>query len=255
MLNKKDIIEICSDYSHLFKQNIKNMKYEAKGIFNSEMLLFVALTKYLNVKLIIESGRARGQSTKIIAENFKEQKYKIFSIEFVKYSPDVKVAFKRLEKYKNLFQIFGDSFSELPKLISEYCVVLIDGPKTGALSLTIQTLRNPLVKAVFLHDTHKDTLIRSKIESMFLKKFSSDETDYINRFESLDKDCWRDLSRYKRFKDWKPYEKGEKKMKSYFSTLTVIFNATESFDLKDENSKNVTKKPKKALHFSINTLF
>ncbi len=254
MLSKKEIIKICSDYSHFFKQSIKNMKYEAKGIFNSEMLLLVALTKHLNVNLIIESGRSRGQSTKIIAENFKDQKYKIFSIEFTKYSSDIRIAFERLKKYKNLVQIFGDSFKILPKLISEECVVLIDGPKTGALNLTFQTLQNPLVKAVFLHDTYKRSLNRNRIDFMFLNTFSSDDTKYIDKFRNLDKYCWIDLRRYKNYKDWGPYRRGNRKMASYFSTLTVLFNTTEGFMKEPQKSKLSPKKPKKVLKFSIKNL-
>ncbi len=58
VLNKEEIIKICTNHLATFKNSIKNMKYELKGIFNSEMLLFISLTHYFGVKLIIESGRA-----------------------------------------------------------------------------------------------------------------------------------------------------------------------------------------------------
>ena len=119
MLTKDKIVRICSGNLQKFKNIIGNTPYEIEGIFYSEMLLFVSLAKYFGVNLIIESGRARGQSTKIISECFKQPHYKIKSIESQKYSADVKVSYRRLKDYKNLKLIFGNSFDIIPKLITE----------------------------------------------------------------------------------------------------------------------------------------
>ncbi len=64
-MNKEDIIEICSKDVKRFIDLSKDLKYKKGGIFNSEMFLFVSLINHLNVKLIIESGRANGQSKKL----------------------------------------------------------------------------------------------------------------------------------------------------------------------------------------------
>lgn len=129
ILNKEEIIKICTNHLATFTNSIRNMKYELKGIFNSEMLLFISLTNYFGVKLIIESGRANGQSTKTIAEHFNKSDYRIYSIEYEKYSPDVKRSFNRLKQYKNVKFLFGDSFDLIPIIITEECCILIDGPK------------------------------------------------------------------------------------------------------------------------------
>jgi len=72
MLIKDEIIKVCLDNLPKFKEIIQEMRFENKGIFNSEMLLFISLVNYFGVNLIIESGRARGYSTQIIAEFFKK---------------------------------------------------------------------------------------------------------------------------------------------------------------------------------------
>ncbi len=222
---KEDIIQICKQYLSTYEETIKNLRYEPKGIFNSEMLLFISITKKLDVKLIIESGRARGQSTKIIAENFREKNYKVCSIEFVKFSPDVKTSLRRLKKYENLSLSFGNSFDVIPNLINKECCVLIDGPKTGAIQLGINSLTNPLVKAVFIHDLHKDSKQRIIAEKVFNNHFFTDDKDFVKQFKSIDKQCWVDQSKYKEFRNWAPYRKGNKIMKSYSSTLLIVQNS------------------------------
>lgn len=226
VLNKEEIIKICTNNLATFKNSIKNMKYELKGIFNSEMLLFISLTHYFGVKLIIESGRARGQSTKIIAENFNKLEYKIYSIEYNRYSSDVKHSFNRLKQYKNVNLFFGDSFELIPNLITEKCCILIDGPKdTAAINLGIECLENPLVKAVFIHDMSKDSLHRIWVEKIFSNYFFTDDSDYVAKFKILDKPCWFEHRKLRECRTCAPYRIKNKVSKSYFATLSVIFNS------------------------------
>ncbi len=247
MINKNKIIQICEEYLPRFEKSIKNLKFEPKGIFNSEMLLFTALTKKLGVKLIIESGRARGQSTKIIAENFKDPQNQIISVESLKYHPDARVAYKRLNHYTNLQLKFGNSFKLLPKLINGECCILIDGPKTGSLDLTIELLKNSLVKAVFIHDLHKDSKERKRAENLLNNHFFSDDMDYLHRFQNIDKQCWIDQRKSRRYRNWGPYHRDGKKMKSYSSTLLFVQNNNESVDITYySNESHYAKKSKKS---------
>lgn len=231
VLNKEEIIKICSNHLVTFKNSIKNIKYEIKGIFNSEMLLFISLTNYFGVKLIIESGRANGQSTKVIAENFNKLEYKIYSIEYNRYSSDVKHSFNRLKQYKNVNLLFGDSFELLSKLITEKCCILIDGPKgTAAINLAIECLKDPLVKAVFIHDMSKDSPHRTWVEKIFLNCFFTDDNDYVNKFKILDKSCWNEHRKIRECRTCAPYRIGDKELKSYFATLSVILNSDNFYN-------------------------
>lgn len=230
-LNKERILEICGNYFNSFKNILQSIqKFESKGIFNSEMLLFISLVKYFGIKLIIESGRAKGQSSQIIALSCKNSSYKIYSIEAETYSPDIKVAFNNLKNFKNLNLLFGNSFNIIPKLITEECCILIDGPKgAGAIRLAKILIEKPLVKAIFIHDLHKDSPYRLFAEKIFNNCFFTDDLDYIKKFRHLDQKCWLDQRQYQETKSWAPYRRDNKIMKSYSSTLSVIFNSENPF--------------------------
>ena len=231
-LDKEKIIEICSENLFNFERVVDGINYESKGIFNSEMLLFVSLVNYFNVKLIIESGRANGQSTKIIAKYFNNPEYRIISIEYAKYNPDVKNSYKKLKNFKNLKLLFGDSFKLLPNLITEESCVLIDGPKgLSALKLALDCFKNPFVKAVLIHDMHKDSQYRNIAEKVFPNHFFTDDKDYVKAFRRIDKKNWIKLRKYRDFRSWGPYLRGNKKFKSYSSTLMAAFNYSDSNDI------------------------
>ncbi|MFX1451704.1 MAG: hypothetical protein ACFFCM_12720 [Promethearchaeota archaeon] len=189
-LTQQKILSLCKNKLIRFEETIRDIKYEENGILNSEMLLFVSLVDFLKPKVIIESGRSRGQSTKIMSEYFKKSSYTIHSIEYNKYSEDVEISLKRLQGYRNLKLHFGDSFELIPKLINEESCILIDGPKDlYAINLAIKILYNPLVKAVFIHDVYKNSPYRPFIEKMFKYTFFSDDFDFNNMFKALDNNC------------------------------------------------------------------
>ena len=50
--------------------NTLTKKYEERGILHSEMLAICSICKKLNIDIIIESGRGRGQSTEILSKFF-----------------------------------------------------------------------------------------------------------------------------------------------------------------------------------------
>ena len=100
---------------------------------------------------IIESGRARAQSTLVLARLFPRAL--IVSLELGPTSSDVKIAAERLRESSNVDCRFGDSLLLLPKLVEAGDVVLIDGPKDfRALKLAFRLLRSGKPLAVFVHD-------------------------------------------------------------------------------------------------------
>lgn len=237
-----DIISICETEKDNFQELSKTFTYDIKGILNSEMLFICALSKELGVRDIIESGRARGNSTEIFAKYFESNTdVTISSVELSKYSQDSIVALERLRgRYDNLSLLYGNSFFLLPRLCSksESCTVLIDGPKGKyALILADRLLTYPSVKAVFIHDTHQDTNWRQMIERVYSNVFSSDDSEFVSRFKDLDAPCWKVYNTWEGFETWGPYTRDNVKMKSYGPTLTMILPEAGA-TTKLENSLN-----------------
>jgi predicted O-methyltransferase YrrM len=79
--------------------------------------MFVSLVSYLNPEIIIESGRARGFSTRVICEFFIDENKKIFSIEKDKYNRDFRYAENNLEYLYN-------KKCNFKKLLGKYIVSL-----------------------------------------------------------------------------------------------------------------------------------
>src|ERR1700693_2298390 len=77
------------------------------GIWESEMFLFYAAVKPFAPKQILESGRARGKSTMILALCFPESK--VVSVEFVRESENAIAAEKKLKNLENVELLYGDS--------------------------------------------------------------------------------------------------------------------------------------------------
>ncbi|MFX1555013.1 MAG: hypothetical protein ACFFBV_13890, partial [Promethearchaeota archaeon] len=135
-------------------------------------------------------------------------------------------------------------------LVREEGCVLIDGPKSGAINLAIDMLKNPLVKAIFIHDMHKDSIERNEAEKIFKDCFFTDDLDYVNKFKNLDKKAWLDQRKHREFQSWAPYKKDNKIMKSYASTLMLIFNSGNAFNLTQAtklSNKRFNKKRKRSL--------
>jgi hypothetical protein len=126
---------------------------------------------------LIESGRARGQSTLMLSLALPDRE--IVSIEFDRNSPDVPVAEARLRGRKNVTLLYGDARSLLPEMVREGDVVLIDGPKGfRSVRLAITLLASGRVSHVFVHDLSVGTPERNFINSNFPEALFSDCRDY-----------------------------------------------------------------------------
>lgn len=222
-MKKGTILKLCRDNYKNFEEVIINEYYQQRGILNSEALLIVSIISYFKVNQIIESGRARGYSTKIIAKFFKNNPdIKIISIDIDKLSEDSKYSEKALSRYENVEILYGDSNKIIPEKINQDCIVFIDGPKgSDAINLAVKLLSDKRVKAVMLHDLHKNTFQRNVSEIIFNNYFFSDDNDFIQLFKDFDSDCWNKLKEF----NIAPYFKDGKKMISYGGTLGVFFNS------------------------------
>src|SRR5438132_5088849 len=94
------------------------------GIWESEMFLFYAAVKPFAPKQILESGRARGKSTLILARCFADAR--IISIEYDRQSENAAAAEAKLKLCSNVELLYGDSREILPGRLQPGDAVLID---------------------------------------------------------------------------------------------------------------------------------
>jgi Methyltransferase domain len=154
------------------------------GIWESEMFLFYAAVKPFAPGQILESGRARGKSTLILARCFP--KSRIVSVEYERESENAPAAEAKLKNESNVQLLYGDSREILPEQLQAGDAVLIDGPKDfRALKLAVDLLRTEKPCAVFVHDFPPDSPPRKFVERNFPSAWFGDDP-LVQRFQSLD---------------------------------------------------------------------
>ena len=163
----------------------EGLSREMKGIRRSEMFFLYASIADLAPVRIIESGRARAQSTLVLSSLFP--KASIISIEFDAASPDIAVAAERLKKRTNVECRFGDSRLLLPELLQAGDVILIDGPKDfRAVKLALRLLRTGKPAVVFVHDLWLGSPVRCFVDRYLTTAFLSDHPEWVRRYSRLD---------------------------------------------------------------------
>lgn len=187
-----------------FARRLSGIPYEHKGILYSEMFFLWLCTRKNKPGRVIESGRARGQSTLVLARIFPDAE--IISIEHDKNSPDVAIAEERLREYKNVQLLFGDATKLLPAMVRQGDVVLIDGPKGfRGVRLAIQLLGSGKVDQVFLHDTTVHTPEREFLERYLPDSLYSDASVLAAGNHELDSLGKIDLPEALRYAEGLPY--------------------------------------------------
>ena len=186
-----------------FRACIAGIPYERKGILYSEMLFFSICARAASPRRILESGRARGQSTLILARCFPD--LDILSVEYDRNSPDVPVAAERLKDCPKVQQLFGDATQLLPSMTQPGDVALIDGPKGHrGLRLAISLLATGKVPMVFVHDTAHGTPERRFLETHFPETIFSDEAVIASVTHQLDAEAGDDIPAENRFHNGPP---------------------------------------------------
>jgi hypothetical protein len=127
--------------------------YEARGIIHSEMALLIYTVRQFGINRIIESGRARGQSTYLMAKYLPD--VEIHSVE-LRETPDSAYGIDRVKGFSNVTLYWGDGRDVLPWLADNSekpTAVLCDGPKGGqAVDVLLDCFSRPQVKVGFIHD-------------------------------------------------------------------------------------------------------
>ncbi len=201
--------------------------YEERGILNSEMLAACAVAQSLGAQIIIESGRARGQSTRTLARYFAGTGVRIISLELER-DADAQYAEEQLRPFPHVQLLYGDAFRTLPSLLERHAgqrvALLVDGPKgLPAIDLIDRAhSEHENVVASFLHDTRRQTPQRERLESGSYRAFFTDDPEYVETFGALDRACEPKAGQAITMHTWRPYMKGEDKIPSYGPTLAII---------------------------------
>jgi len=182
-----------------FQDLIAGIPYERKGILFSEMYFFWLLARTLQPRRILESGRARGQSTLVLSLCFPESE--IISVEYDRESPDVAIAAERLKGRDNVRQLFGDATTLLPDMARADDVAIVDGPKGyRGLRLALRMLDRGL-PMIFVHDTCIGSQERRYLNRRVPEAIYSDQAEIASHTHGLDQGMWDDLAPERRWTD------------------------------------------------------
>lgn len=149
--------------------------YQKKGMFYSEVYLFLTRCQHHAVDLIIESGVKFGMSTRLLASAWDGE---IISVD----QKPVLVSYPRVQL------LTGDSLKLLPQLLDERpqrrVGVLIDGPKgKAALGLKAACLQRAGCRLVAVHDAERS---RSAAVHSWDTAFQRSEAQRLDRFVSAE---------------------------------------------------------------------
>lgn len=199
--------------------------YEERGILHSEMLAVCGVCDRLGVGVIIESGRARGQSTRVLSDYFAGTPTRVMSLELMR-DADAAYGERALAGRGNVELLWGDAFELLPGLVREHAGervgVLLDGPKgSPALDLAEQAFAAG-ASCVLIHDMRRGTPQRSDAEGRALRAFFTDDEAYVREFGSLDASCAPGPGQPITPHTWRPGMKGHDRIESYGPTLVVL---------------------------------
>lgn len=148
------------------------------------MFLFFAAVKWCAPSQILESGRARGKSTLILARCFPDAR--IVSVELDRGTENAIAAENKLRGLPNVELLYGDSRTILPERLQPGDAVLIDGPKDfRAVELALEILRTGKPCAVFVHDFPPGAPWRRFVERHFPDAFFGDDP-LFEPFQVLD---------------------------------------------------------------------
>ena len=137
-------------------QDLAAEPYEPRGIIHSEMALILHGLRRLKIKRVIESGRARAQSTWVLSKYLPD--VDIHSIE-LRDDADARFGRERVGNLRNVTLYQGDGRELVPMLAwldERPTAILLDGPKgAAAVSILEQCFKRPHVRVGFIHDMRR----------------------------------------------------------------------------------------------------
>jgi hypothetical protein len=198
----------------------------------SELFIFTQLCELMGCSKVVESGRATGFGTEVLAKYFEDNEVEIVSVEKKPDTENAAIAERKLGEYDGLDLRYGDSRTVLPSIVDESTGVLIDGPKGDdalVLALEILDTEDPLFVAI--HDLHRDTFYRDLSELLFNNRLYTDDDLLVERFQEYDRSYFEwQKSHNPKEEHSGPYLKNGVKSTSYGPSLGVFFNGKDPFD-------------------------
>jgi len=200
--------------------------YEERGILHSEMLAACGTFETLDVDVVIESGRCRGQSTRILAEHFAGSRTAIVSIELMR-DENAEFAEARLRQHPHVELLYGDSEHLLPELLDRHrgkrIGLLLDGPKgVAAMNLADRLFAlSPDLLVACIHDMRIDFPQRAAADGYPFRAFFTDDAEFRRLYASLDDACLPsgEITPH----TWRPFKKGHEDIAGYGPTLGIFF--------------------------------
>ena len=148
------------------------------------MFLYYAVVRPIAPKQILESGRARGKSTLMLAKCFPDAR--IVSIELDHDTENARAAEAKLKPQANVDLLYGDSRALMLQRLQHGDAVLIDGPKDfRALKLTIDLLATKKPSVIFVHDFPRGSTVRKFVEKNWPNVFFGDDPAF-EKFREID---------------------------------------------------------------------
>ena len=137
-------------------RTLANEPYEARGILHSEIALILYVCERLQIECIIESGRARAQSTYLLAKYLPD--IELHSVELYE-GPDELYGRERVADLVNVTLHYGDGTKIVPWLAAQSAkptAILCDGPKGAkAVAILEQCFVYPQISVGFIHDMRR----------------------------------------------------------------------------------------------------
>lgn len=184
-ISHRTLMDRAHESIEYFRPAVDGLPVEKRGVAHTEMFFVYALGASLKPRQILESGRARGQSTLVLSRCFPDSR--IVSVEMDESSSDAKFALERLSSLKNVNLFFGDAREVLPAAMQPGDVVLIDGPKEfRAIKLALNLLRTGKPSLIFIHDFYAGSAERRFLERHMPDAIFSDTPEFLRAFAWLD---------------------------------------------------------------------
>ncbi|AFZ44925.1 hypothetical protein PCC7418_2792 [Halothece sp. PCC 7418] len=237
--NSEEIIQVCRNNIDRYLPFAKD--YIDRGSLHSENLLMCALSKAVEARVIMESGRFKGQSTYCLGKFFEREALPIESIDLdrLRGSKALKISLEevdsihryaeeRLITLPNVKLHYGNSFKIMPRLLQKYhdqrVTLFIDGPKDiPAVTLAFKCLvKHSNIPIIFIHDCPKGSPGRKAMEDNFEYTFFSDNLHFLEAFSYLDETCQGE--------HWQPYHQKGQPSNSYGPTLGIAFPQQEDIN-------------------------
>lgn len=189
-ISQSNTIENALQLLPEFEALVKEIAYEDRGIFFSELLFLRAAADGIKPLQVLESGRARGVSTNLLCSLFPDSR--VISLEYEYKHQDAMYAERALAHHRNLALLYGDSTVVLPELLLPGDIVLIDGPKgMAAVNLALRSLATGRPAAVFIHDCFRGQKGRKFLDQHVPTAFYSDDSQFVANFRHLDDAIWK----------------------------------------------------------------